>query len=810
MVDFGWSSGDVARALKVVLKITEAYDNVKDKASDSTSESSAGSGAPRSQNIQQAPNSESFASTQLDGPMVYKGSIPETPFYKPAPPPETRRQCETIPPDQFLPPPSRTGQRPFANSKASPGPSQRSQSCDVSSVISAQDKVKPPLPPRLPRQPDAASTPAENAKLQPIPRPKPPSLKLPTSPSSSDTPSPRTSSEQQKKDAPSLMANMCPDHAMSPPTTPRSSSDKVSLKRSRSPTGTTPLSTMPSPALTDSDVSVRIRASSNRAGVEGASAPRMEVIDGSLSEAPETLPFADRRRMIEAWLPLPRSSHNARSQIRHLRDRPWARSSQRQPHKEQEKKLTLSDALRETKNEENSLLSPVHIPEDPRSILNENHPAASILANSGIVVQRQLELMNVMIGFEQANKYIILDPQGNHIGFMAEQDNSIGRTMARQMLNTHRSFTTHVFDKHEKEALRFYRPFSWISSRIGVYDPIEAATGSHSKSRDMITSNPGSLTVQTSGTPAQISPLSLSEMRVIGEAQQQWAPLRRRYNLFLCHQSPDTGTNLGTRQIASGDLPLSSSQQLQVSQATPGSSPGEYNQFAYVNEPFLSWDFSLLTANSRKIGSVNRNWGGFGRELFTDTGVYVLRMDAAEAAQEHNRQTGQPNETALLEHRTGMTLDQRAVMLATAVSIDFDYFSRHSGSSSGMGWMPLWFPGGGGETAAAGGAAEGAGAVGAAEEGSVVRGVGSSGEGKVGEGAAVGAGSMAGYEAMQKGVDRKGEDDDLPFYGGLFEDQGNTDSGAGSGNFGGKVDGGEAEDEVVDEEEQVDDDDDFF
>ena len=62
--------------------------------------------------------------------------------------------------------------------------------------------------------------------------------------------------------------------------------------------------------------------------------------------------------------------------------------------------------------------------------------------------------MNVLVGFEQANKYVILDPHGVQIGFMAEQDNSMGRTMARQMFSTHRSFTTHVFDKHEKEVLR--------------------------------------------------------------------------------------------------------------------------------------------------------------------------------------------------------------------------------------------------------------------------------------------------------------------------------------------------------------------
>ncbi|KAG0044382.1 hypothetical protein BGZ83_010400, partial [Gryganskiella cystojenkinii] len=35
---------------------------------------------------------------------------------------------------------------------------------------------------------------------------------------------------------------------------------------------------------------------------------------------------------------------------------------------------------------------------------------------------------------------------------------------------------------------------------------------------------------------------------------------------------------------------------------------------------------------------------------------------------------------AQLESRGGLTLDQRAIMLACAVSIDFDYFSRHSGN----------------------------------------------------------------------------------------------------------------------------------
>lgn len=58
---------------------------------------------------------------------------------------------------------------------------------------------------------------------------------------------------------------------------------------------------------------------------------------------------------------------------------------------------TLSSTLHETDPEDNSLLSPVHIPEDPNGVLTERHPATNLLTNSGLVVQRQIEMMNVML-----------------------------------------------------------------------------------------------------------------------------------------------------------------------------------------------------------------------------------------------------------------------------------------------------------------------------------------------------------------------------------------------------------------------------
>lgn len=245
-------------------------------------------------------------------------------------------------------------------------------------------------------------------------------------------------------------------------------------------------------------------------------------------------------------------------------------------------------------------------------------------------------------------------------------------------------------------------------------------------------------------------------MRIIGEAQQQWAPLRRKYNLFVHRQSSDSDATSGAPQYSPANQPLSNSQQLDL---TPYNNKGQSDQFAYVNEPFLSWDFSLLTNEGGLIGSVNRNFAGFGREIFTDTGVYALRMDSVGLAQEPTHlisQSGQQSVGFQNPNDPGMTLNQRAVMLATAVTIDFDYFSRKSGS--GGGFMPLWFPGMGGGGAAAEGAEAEAGA-------GAIEGSGSSAGGMVKgdsvgrtEGAVAGAGTMAGYDAMQRGTGRRGDD----------------------------------------------------
>jgi hypothetical protein len=115
---------------------------------------------------------------------------------------------------------------------------------------------------------------------------------------------------------------------------------------------------------------------------------------------------------------------------------------------------SVSEVLARADPTLNNLLAPVHVPEDEGAIIRSQHPATKLLANSGLVVQRQIEMMNLFLGFEQANRYVIMDPQGNHVGYMAEHDGGFGKAIGRQWFRTHRAFTTHVFDREQKEVLR--------------------------------------------------------------------------------------------------------------------------------------------------------------------------------------------------------------------------------------------------------------------------------------------------------------------------------------------------------------------
>ncbi|CCC71362.1 hypothetical protein NCAS_0H00520 [Naumovozyma castellii] len=249
------------------------------------------------------------------------------------------------------------------------------------------------------------------------------------------------------------------------------------------------------------------------------------------------------------------------------------------------------------------------------TIIQPHHDVStSFLNEPTLIIERQIEMMNVFLGYEQANKYVVLDVMGNRLGYMMERDLSIWKSIMRQFYKLHRPFVVDVFDNWNRKVLTIRRPFSWINSHIKALLPSPEA--------------------ETSMDEDEV---------LVGESVQNWHLWRRRYELF---------------------------------EKLNNAKSNELDQFGEIDAPFLSFDFPVLDAKGKVLASVDRNWVGLGRELFTDTGVYIVRFDSQQSFQ-----GVYPPESMSKEV---LNFDQRAVLLANAVSIDFDYFSRHSRTSGGL------------------------------------------------------------------------------------------------------------------------------
>ncbi|KAF7778830.1 hypothetical protein Agabi119p4_3175 [Agaricus bisporus var. burnettii] len=252
-----------------------------------------------------------------------------------------------------------------------------------------------------------------------------------------------------------------------------------------------------------------------------------------------------------------------------------------------------------------------------------------LMENETLIVERQMEMLNIFVGFEQCNKYTISNEEGQPLGFIAEEDRGFLGTVARQAFATHRPFRAIVLDSSGSPILWLRRPFAWINSRMYVQ-----------RLKDFSNYTP-------EGEPV---------LDTLGEAQQVWHPWRRRYDLFLRE---------GTERV----LSLASGPQSEPETAV-------FSQVAKIDAPFLAWDFRLQDGYDQDIAFISRAFGGFGREIFTDTGRYSISFKPVAALP--GGQGYVPQSTSRV-----LSLDERALFLALAINIDADYFSRHSHMGGG-------------------------------------------------------------------------------------------------------------------------------
>ncbi|KAL0047615.1 hypothetical protein WJX82_007792 [Trebouxia sp. C0006] len=263
------------------------------------------------------------------------------------------------------------------------------------------------------------------------------------------------------------------------------------------------------------------------------------------------------------------------------------------------------------------------------------------------------------------------------------------------------------------------------------------------------------------------------EGKTIGEVQQRWHLWQRNYDLYI-----------------------------------------DRKQYATIKSGLWAWEFFLKDKDGGPMALIDRNFQGFGKELFTDAGKYVIHfgdkpMEAASQAsktiQAAHPDKPAPAVTAVAKYRNPdmqviatstadqlvvqrpLMLSERMVALAAAVSVDYDYFSQHS---HGSGWFaPMMFPpvpypsGGGAEGGAEGdeGGDQGQGEAVPGDAGAAAAGTGAADAGSAGGDSEFGSpqpGSEFSPEQPREG-DLGGDDFDLGQTGGEGELGSDMDLGGG-------------------------------
>lgn len=140
------------------------------------------------------------------------------------------------------------------------------------------------------------------------------------------------------------------------------------------------------------------------------------------------------------------------------------------------------------------------------------------------------------------------------------------------------------------------------------------------------------------------------DIHILGPAGSQLLELKRPFYFFFSNMaiSGPGGTLLGRAKKRFGiifkkyDLCI-----------------GEEQVFARIKAPFWRlWTFPILDLQDNQIGVISKKWGGFMREAFTDADKFHVEFPKSFSAPE------------------------KAIALASALSIDLDYFEENAGRSN--------------------------------------------------------------------------------------------------------------------------------
>jgi len=102
---------------------------------------------------------------------------------------------------------------------------------------------------------------------------------------------------------------------------------------------------------------------------------------------------------------------------------------------------------------------------------------SALFQSSEVLVRQRTEPLEVVLDFETRNKYDLCLPDGQRIGFAAEQGKGLLAALGRQFFGHWRSFDVHVFDMARNLWWVASHPFRWFFQRFEIRDARGIAVG---------------------------------------------------------------------------------------------------------------------------------------------------------------------------------------------------------------------------------------------------------------------------------------------------------------------------------------------
>jgi hypothetical protein len=97
-----------------------------------------------------------------------------------------------------------------------------------------------------------------------------------------------------------------------------------------------------------------------------------------------------------------------------------------------------------------------------------NPQLQNILEQDAVIVQQAMEVSNIVLGIDSANKYDLLAGNGQKVGTAAEISGGAGGFIVRQLFNNKRPCTVQFFDTQGQEIGKAKKPFRFFFSEMAA------------------------------------------------------------------------------------------------------------------------------------------------------------------------------------------------------------------------------------------------------------------------------------------------------------------------------------------------------